>query len=345
MSKRNKPYIAIAFIILLASSLLSSCSILPKEEQGLQPPLVQPAQENYNTVKVEKGTVSKEIKGAGIFVSTKMDSAQFINSGGRLEKINVQSGDQVKKGDVLVQLTVDGLDLQLKEQELALVRAQYMLKIVNKTKGIDPENVKIAKLGLEIEQIKYDRLQQSVDGKQLKAKIDGQVTFITDLIQGSIIEPYQTLVVVADISKLIVAWNPSNTEDIQKVELGMSVDVTMNTGDPIIGKVVQTPSSAPTTQDTQLADKYSKTLYVEMDKLPDGAEMGTTASLSIYLQKHDNVLKIPLSGLRTYLGRNFVQAVEGEGLREFDVETGIQSSVDIEITKGLKEGQVVVLQN
>lgn len=345
MSQPVKRYLTSAFSMLLACLLLAGCSLLPKEEGALEPPLVKPVQENYNTVKVEKGTITKEVKGSGIFESTQTDTAQFINNGGRLEKINVKSGDQVKKGEVLVQLTVDGLDLQLKEQQLALEKAKYAWILANQSKDKDPENIKIAGLQLEIEQIKYDRLQQSVIGKQLKSKIDGQVIFVTDMTPGSMIEPYQTLAIVADPSKLRIAWGPDNPQDIKQVELGMSVNVSLDKGDQKIGKVVQTPSSAPLTQNKVLAEKYAKQLYVELEKLPNGVQIGTSTSLSINLLKHDNALKIPRSGLRNYLGRNYVQVLEGKGLREFDVETGIQSSTEVEITKGLKEGQTVVLQN
>ncbi|MOA30899.1 hypothetical protein D3C78_1520200 [compost metagenome] len=67
--------------------------------------------------------------------------------------------------------------------------------------------------------------------------------------------------------------------------------------------------------------------------------------MKIILQQREGVLKIPRSGLRSFLGRTFVRTLEdGSKIREIDVETGIKGSTEIEITKGLEEGAVIVLQ-
>jgi macrolide-specific efflux system membrane fusion protein len=113
----------------------------------------------------------------------------------------------------------------------------------------------------------------------------------------------------------------------------------------IVGKVVQTPSSSPDTLNKDLAEKYSKTLYIEVAQLPKDAKIGSMVDVRIITQQRDNVIKIPRSGLRSYLGRNFVRILEeGKRLREIDVEPGLVGSTEVEIVKGLEEGQVIVLQ-
>ncbi|MNI96739.1 hypothetical protein D3C73_1552570 [compost metagenome] len=57
------------------------------------------------------------------------------------------------------------------------------------------------------------------------------------------------------------------------------------------------------------------------------------------------MLIIPKVGLRSYMGRDYVQVLEGESRKEIDVEKGIVSSTEVEIRKGLKEGQKVILNN
>lgn len=94
-----------------------------------------------------------------------------------------------------------------------------------------------------------------------------------------------------------------------------------------------------------MAEKYSKTLYIEVPKLPEGAKIGSLPNVKIVTRQRDNVVKIPRSGLRSYLGRNFVRVLEDDKrLREIDVEPGLAGSTEIEIVQGLTEGQVVVLQ-
>ncbi|WP_209977254.1 efflux RND transporter periplasmic adaptor subunit [Paenibacillus eucommiae] len=335
-----KPLVKLCLATVVVS-VLASCSLLPKEEAELTPPLVKPAQENYSTAKVEKGTLTKAINGSGTFESLSTDIAQFTGQGGRIDKIMVKSGDQVKKGDVLAQLLLDGLDLQVKEQELALERAKYAH---DQALGGDKQTLKITTLQLEIEQIKYDRIFAQFSSKQLVAHIDGQVVFAESLKAGDFIEPYQTLVIVADPTKLRIALRVENPNDIAEVDVGAAADVKVS-DELVKGKVVQTPSSSPTTPNKELADKYAKTLYIELPVLPKEISIGQIADVKIITQQRDNVVKIPRGGLRSYMDRNFVRILEdGNRLREIDVEPGLVASTEVEIIKGLEEGQVIVLQ-
>lgn len=341
LSHKLKPIVGWSFALLLGASL-TGCSLLPAEETALKPPLVKPAQENYRTVTVEKGTITQEINGNGSLESTQWEMAQFTGQGGRIAKMLVTAGDTVKKGDVLVQLNVDGLDIQLKEQQLGVARAKLALKQA-KSAG-DADAVNIAQLQLDIENLKLERLTATFNSKQLVAGMNGQVTFVEDLKEGDFVEPYQTLVTISDPAKLRVALRVENSAEIGGVDVGFPALVTFGQSE-IEGKVVQTPSSAPATMNEQLKERYSKTLYIEVPKVPADAAIGSFADVKIILQQREDVLTIPRSGVRSFLGRTFVRTLEdGNKVREIDVETGIKGSTDIEITKGLEEGAVVVLQ-
>jgi hypothetical protein len=57
------------------------------------------------------------------------------------------------------------------------------------------------------------------------------------------------------------------------------------------------------------------------------------------------VIVLPRSAIRSYMGRNYVQIVEGERRKEVDIEVGLTTPTEVEIVKGLEEGQKVVLNN
>jgi len=340
LPRSHKSITTLAAVALLASAL-AGCSLLPKEESALTPPLVKPAQENYSTVKVEKGSIVKKISGIGYLESVAMSYAQFTGDGGRVKEVVVKSGDKVKKGDVLVQLTVDGLDLKLKEQELELEKARLAFR---NARGAGDDVVRIATLQMEIEQIKYDRLKEQLDSRQLVAEIDGQVIFVENVKEGEVVGPYQILVTVADPEKLRVALRVENSADVREAEVGMPALVSVK-DKKVEGKVVQTPSSAPLTMNKDLQEKYSKTLYIELSELPKDAEIGSSVNVEIVTQEKDDTLVIPRSGLRSYLGRTFVRVLEdGQRIREIDVEQGLSTPTSVEILKGVEEGQEVILQ-
>jgi multidrug efflux pump subunit AcrA (membrane-fusion protein) len=340
LSRKLKSMHGLLFALAIGSGL-TGCSLLPAEEIRLKAPLVKPAQQSYRTVTVEKGTMTQEIEGNGSFESVKTEIVQFISQGGRIDKILVAAGDQVKKGDVLVQLDVDGLDIQLKEQQLSLARAKLALKQAKA--GGDQDTIEVAMLQVEIEKMKFDRLLNTLNSRQLVAGMDGQVTFVENLKTGDYADAYRALVIISDPSKLRIALRAEAGDKLSDVQVGMPAHVLFGK-QKLEGKVVQTPSSSPDTVNPQLLDRYSKTLYIEVANIPADATIGAFADVNIILQQRDNVLTIPRSGLRSYLERTFVRTIEGSSIREVDVETGIAGSTEIEITKGLEEGTVVILQ-
>jgi RND family efflux transporter MFP subunit len=283
----------------------------------------------------------KTVGGSGTFESYASEAAQFTGQGGRIQSINVKAGDQVNKGDVLVQLNLDDLDLKVKEAELALERAKLSYK---QARDGDEQALKIARLQLEIEQIKYDRLAKQLKSKQLVATIDGEVTFAENLKEGDFVEPYQTLVIVSDPTQLRISLPMDNATDRNEVLVGVPVEVTYN-NNAYEGEVVQTPSSAPFTENKQLSERYGKTIYIELKQLPEDVAIGKLTNVKIITQERKDVIKIPKSGLRSYLGRSFVRVLEdGDKLREVDVQPGLSTSTEVEIIQGLKEGQYIVMQ-
>jgi hypothetical protein len=73
-----------------------------------------------------------------------------------------------------------------------------------------------------------------------------------------------------------------------------------------------------------------------------GWGLGDMIKVTVILQKKDDVLWLPPQAIRSFEGRKFVVVQEGDIQQRVDVKTGIVSAERVEITDGLKEGQVVV---
>jgi multidrug efflux pump subunit AcrA (membrane-fusion protein) len=333
----------ILFLFILSSFIvfISGCSLLPKEEQALKPPLVQPTKESTQTYDVKTDTILKEIKGIGRFESTQIKYHEFIGSGGRVETVHVKSGDTVKKGDLLVQLAIEDLDLIILQQELDLERAKINLSQARQKD--DAQTIRLREMEMEIAKLKFQKTSERIASKDLVAQMDGQVVFMADINQYDYINDNRVLVNIADTTQLRLVYEVSNSNNIASVQVGMTVQV-LHQESTYTGTVVQTPSSAPYTEDRQLADKYSKSLYVNLDETPSNASMGDSAEISIITEQRENTIVIPRRGLRSYLGRNYVYILDGESRQEVDVEVGIETSTQVEILKGLQEGQKVILQ-
>ena len=81
--------------VLALTLLLSACSLLPKEEEVVAPPLVKPAQVEYNVAEVKEGEIIKRLTGIASFVPIGSESLYFEQDDSRLKNIHVAHGDLV----------------------------------------------------------------------------------------------------------------------------------------------------------------------------------------------------------------------------------------------------------
>ncbi|MCS7461093.1 efflux RND transporter periplasmic adaptor subunit [Paenibacillus doosanensis] len=339
---RHKPFIMAA----LAASVLAlpGCSLLPKEEQALQPPLVKPVKENFELYEVKKGTITKQISGVGTFASDRLQYLSYPESGGRLTAINVMLGSEVAKGDVVAELDKGEIEGKIRQQELVVEKAKIALEQTKDEKRGDALAIRSKVLDVQKEEIQLDMLRQQLAKTKLISDVDGIVTYIDSIKQGDAVTAYKTIVSVSDPKSIKLVYETANTNDLTGIQVGMTAELKIKSTS-LQGKVVQIPATAPQSDVKAIADKNAKSIVIVPDRLPDEVTIGTNADISIVTEQRENVLVIPKVGLRSYLGRDYVQVLEGESRKEVDVEKGIVSATEVEIRKGLKEGQKVILNN
>lgn len=121
--------------------------------------------EGYVTEKIVRGEVLQEVSETGSVKATEDISLSFKTTG-RISKMNVAVGDNVKKGDVLAELDSNQIFSQLKNAEAALTsaRSQYD-KLIN---GSTAEDIKV-----------YEDAVSSAQ-HDLKSAYDSAINTLTD---------------------------------------------------------------------------------------------------------------------------------------------------------------------
>ncbi|MFE5317409.1 efflux RND transporter periplasmic adaptor subunit [Paenibacillus sp. NPDC056579] len=343
VSKRRST-LAIAALTASVLAVLPGCSLLPKEEQALQPPLVKPVKENFELYEVKKGTITKQVSGVGTFASDRLQYLSYNESGGRFSSMNVSMGSKVAKGDVVAQLDKGEVEGKIRQQEIVLEKAKLALEQAKEDQRGDAIAIRMKVLDVQKEQIALDMLRQQLERTKLVSNVDGIVTFMDPIKQGDAVTAYKTLLTISDPKSIKLVYETANSNDLTGIQVGMAADLKIkNTA--LKGKVVQIPATAPQSDVKAIQDKNAKSIVIVPDELPDTVTIGTNADITIVTEKRDNVLLIPKVGLRSYMGRDYVQVLEGESRKEVDVEKGIVSATEVEIRKGLKEGQKVILNN
>lgn len=332
-----------ASVALAATLTIAGCGLLPAEQVALQPPLVQPAQEKLDIVKASRGTIQTFLKGTAHFVSSSAESLSFKDSGGRLKSINVIAGQEVKAGDLLVEQETGDLELQVSLQRLNLERAQ-LLYIQARGDNISEIDIRLREIDLDRENLTLQSMEQRLQKSRIYASISGTVMFVESLNTGDFVNAYQSILTIADTSKMQLSYVAADMKEVQPVEAGMPVSLKYK-GKTYSGKVLQAPSNVPIGTDAGKVERNAVTLYMGIDDEPEGIHIGDSAELTIELQKRENVIVLPRSAIRSYMGRYYVQIADGERRKEVDVEVGLITPTEAEVVKGLTEGDQIILNN
>lgn len=320
-------------------TVFSGCTFFPKEEEVLAPPIREPDRITYETVAAKKGDIEDVIRVPGTFVSVSQKDLYYQDRGGRLQETYVVLGDEVKKGDLIAELETDAIENDIQLQEIALKRAQIAYdnaKARYDIEGGSKTETELAQLDVEANQIRLNNLKRELERTRLVSPIDGKVAYMTDVKLGEYINAHQTVVRIADPTQLQLVYSQ---EKVSSFELGMEVEVEIDT-EKYVGKVVMTPKAMPEDADEQLKSSVRMTV----DNLPDDVSIGKTATIRLTLQKQSNVIIIPKQVVNNFGSREFVNVLKDNIREERDIEVGIKNNTEVEVIKGLEEGELIIVR-
>jgi multidrug efflux pump subunit AcrA (membrane-fusion protein) len=331
--QKNVRWLA-ALIMILASLLAAGCNFLPAEEEILEPPMVEPSKVEYKTKPVERGNLVSQVNMSGFFFSNKQQSLSFEKTSGRLNDVYVKIGDNVKAGDVIADLEASSLVMQIQLQEINVEKSKLSLAQL-RANNADYYSIKRAQLDLEQQQIQLDDMNKQMAATKIVATIDGQIIYLTSLAKGDWVNAFQEVARIADLGDLLLYTAFGQGGDLP---IGVTVSVTYKketyTGEVIANK---------TTMADDPNEKLRNAAIVRIQGgNPADAELGLDASVVYILAQRENVLILQRSLVQQMFGRRYVNVLE-DGVRvEKDVEIGLTTDTEVEIVKGLNEGDLVI---
>ena len=123
-----------------------------------------------------KAPVEQTVQAFGV-VKTKQIKGIMLDLPASIEKVHVQEGQKVKKGDVLITLSLKEIEEQIKEKEDSLKVAELELqKLLEDMGGKSNENIvyepEIIQAGNNLEkiQIEYEKLEKDFKNKEAMLK-------------------------------------------------------------------------------------------------------------------------------------------------------------------------------
>lgn len=314
-----------------AAVSLMGCSSVKNENATAIPTLVSPVTEKLRTEPAKKGSVERTTYKAGYVVPIKKVDMCFKFKGGYLSKLNVKSGDTVKKGQVLAELDTTDKKNAIKEEEIRLKQAQLAYENAEQS-GASETQKQILQLNIDAEKLKMKQLQDDLKSAVLTADISGKVINVADVKISQFISGYQSLLTIAD------------TEGIQVQCDGNLPDFTI--GSKAVIKAGSTSYKGEVVTNTYEPNSNSQNgrVVVKFLEEPKNLVIGDGVTVICTIEKKDNVVVIPYKAVRAGEdGHSYVKIYENDDIVERYIEKGIQDGDNIEITTGISEGEIVIL--
>ncbi len=331
MSGIKKTILILGLVIFSFS--FTGCKFFPKEERVLAPPLKEPPEVTYDKIELQKSTFEKKTECIGYFVSANQKNYCFKYKGGRLKQVYVVPGDNIKKRTLLAELITDNLESQIKQQEIVAQKSEmaYDLAVASEESKL---SIKQAELNIKMEELKLEDLQKELAESKLYSAVNGTVDYITDDKQGDYVEAFKTIVRVADLSNIQLEYTGEKVGDFK---LGMKAQVKID-DNIFTGKVVMNPENMPLNTD----EKMVPLVRIKVNGVPKTVKIGDSAEITLVLIRKENTFVIPKSLTHYYGGRIYVHILENGVKKERDIETGAENQTEVEVIKGLSEGDILI---
>ena len=258
---------------------------------------------------------------------------------GRIERLKVEEGDVVSKGQVLAVLVQDEAKIALSKVELRASSAKAELERAQGTHDqglISAEAYDKLKTAYEVARQEVAEAEWLLGKTVIQSPFTGRITerFITI---GQHLRPGDELFTVADYDPLVARiYLPER--DVFELEEGREVHITLaaNTKLKFTGRIRQI---AP------VVDTATGTVKVTVEAVqpPAGVRPGAFVSIGIVREQHPSALLLPRESVIRELRTAHVFITENDTAVKKAVELGIEEGDLVEVLSGLTEGDNVVI--
>ena len=344
----------IVFIAIVATLIINA------QPQGATDPVTDMVTEGTFTTTVEAKGQLKPISAS--VVSPSVD--------GTVEQINVQAGQSVNEGDVLMTIKNDELDRNVAEAQRAVATAQEDLANAQKATAAaqaapmtdadgasaaagaasiastDTSAVSAAQRSLTSAQANLDQANAKAAGRTVTAPSSGSIvelnakvgaTVTGGMIMGeSDTSGGKQCMQIADLSKMKVTVQVGE-KDIAKIAVGQSANVTYPAFPDIVSQGTVTAIASVANSDSNYGGG-SVTFNVDiLIEAPDSRlKPGMTAEVSVVTEQLDDVVMVPTMALMTEDGENYYVnvATDAEGKKTRRVKVTVVTQNDNEAVVG-----------
>ena len=265
---------------------------------------------------------------------------------GALKNFFVREGQLVKKGELLAEINDSGLKEQLDQM---LIQANYTKDNFDRIKRLWEKNIGSemqflkAKSDFETNNKMVEQIRDQLSKTKIYAPFDGEIDEIISNL-GSNLVPGSPIVRVVNLD-IIYAEAQVPEKYVSSIELGTEALVSI----PLLNKEV----TSKIVQSGNFINPNNRTFRVEAPVENKDKRIKQNLNARIKIKNYSNIkaLVVPLRVIREDAsGRPFIYKLVETDKKDvlltvkIFVETGANNDEEIEITKGLSIGDIIVLE-
>lgn len=347
MRRRKSSVLLLGAVLIMAILCLGGCGKEEAEKEADNRLTVETAAVTKESIRKEV-TYSGTLKGADEVIVYPKVAARVVT-------IHLQEGDRVAKGQVIISLDTSDYDTQLTVAEATLAQAESAyenarinaerIRMLHREGAVSDQQLEQAELGLVQASSALEQARAGVQGArnllsncQITSPIEGVVGLI-QVNEGDMVSPQVPVTVVSSTGKLAVKLNVTEGDiSFIKVNDPVKVRVSSISDQEFTGRVTSVAA---------VAHPQFKTFPVEvtLDNPDNLLKSGMIAEVRIGTEGKDGVLTIPRNAVVQKGARHVVFTVDEESIvHETTIEVGIQNRERVEVVKGLKLGDQVVVK-
>jgi len=316
-------------------------------------------QEVVRAMRRDSATVAKPTGVIKPMIGAEVNVGSSVS--GVVMRLFVQIGDRVEKGQLLAQLDSRGLTARRDADAAAVQVAQANLdyaevdlgrkRQLNAARIVSRSELDLAEKAFAVAEQQRDQAKATLADSstqlgytQIFAPIAGVVSAVStqegETVAASFATP--TFVTLLDLSKLEV-WAYVDETDIGHIRMGESARFTVDTygNHEFQGTVTSIHPKA------EIRDNVVDYVVVVRFRAPPGFVLRPemTATVNVELDRHANVLTLPIRAVRSEAGRTYVLCRKNGRPEQRWVSTGIRDDSHWEILGGLHEGDEVLVED
>ncbi|MDQ0048909.1 RND family efflux transporter MFP subunit [Paenibacillus polymyxa] len=228
------------------------------------------------------------------------------------------------------QITLHNAQTSKQSAQTTYSNAQKSLRLAQQKTGID-----VARASVNQARSSLDTARSQLVDTVVKAPISGTISVVTGT-QGQMVSAQSAVATIANTNPIIAKVNVSESE-LLKMQVGSSVTVGVDS----LNKRIEAKVSAV----NPVMDNDLKAYPVEIS-VPNGSgELKSGMVVTVYMKSEapKNIL-VSQDAITEQAGKKYAYVVEGTVAKRVEVQTGQESAKQVEVTKGLAEGQNVVVK-